>query len=65
MWTGASESVCKVGASLPKLMGCLCNSVHLVGDERYLHWQGAESTLTPQQHTQHPKFRRPNVERGK
>ena len=46
MWTGASESVCKVGASLPKSTGRLCNSVRLVGDERYLHRQGAESTLT-------------------
>ena len=65
MWRGASESVCKVGALLPKSTGRLCNLVRLVGDERYLHQQGAESTLTPQQHIQHAKLRRPNVDRGK
>ena len=30
MWTGACESVCKAGASLPKSTGRLCGSVCLV-----------------------------------
>ena len=65
MWTGACEFFCMAGASLPKSTGRLCNSVRLVGDERYLHQRGAKSTLTLQWCTQHPKLRRPNVERGK
>ena len=39
MWTGACESLCKAGASLPKLTGCLCGSVELVWDPPMLQFQ--------------------------